>query len=198
MQKPLYARKATPTEQRKLNRMASSSGCGRETRKALAIRMSLQNETTTSIASRLNLSDSTVRRWIHAFNAEGLDSIPNAEIPGRPRTADEEFDAATTEALAKSPKDCGYDATVWSADLLRGHLYLVTRAKVCQRTMYNVLHRLGYSYKRPKLDLKHKQNPKEVSRAKRETASAKKTSLEIQSASLSRILMKPNSISIPN
>ncbi len=144
--------------------------------------MSVEGKTTTSIASRLGVSDSTIRRWIHDFNERGLGSLPMADVPGRPRITDEELEAAAEKALAQSPVDLGYDATVWSADLLRGHLYTVTHTHVCQRTMYNVLHRMNYSYKRPKLDLKHKQDPLEVSRAKREKDRAKKTPMRLRVA----------------
>jgi len=166
----------TAREKVTLSKIASSSADGKETRKALAIQLSSQRKTVPEIAHVLGMSISSVLRWVHAFTEGGLASIPIGKSTGRPRIADEEFEAAAEEALSKSPKDYGYDATIWTAELLRGHLSLEKHVLVCERTMYHVLHRLDYVFKRPKLDLKHKQDPKEVSRAKREKSRAKKAS----------------------
>ena len=176
MRPPVFVRALTAKEQATLRKIASSSTVGKETRKALAIQMSSQGKTVPEIACVLNVSASSILRWIHSFTERGLSSIPSGKSPGRPRIADEEFEAVAAEALSKSPKDYGYDATIWTAELLRGHLSLVKHVLVCERTMYHVLHRLDYVFKRPKLDLKHKQDPKEVSRAKREKTLAKKAS----------------------
>lgn len=176
MRAPIFVRALTAKEQHELQGIISASKDGKETRKAIAVRMSASGKQVKHIAEELSLSISTIRRWILAFTENGISSIPQAEIPGRPRLADPDFEAAAEEALAKSPKDYGYDATIWTAELLRGHLSMVTHVLVSQRTMYEVLHRLNYVFKRPKLDLKHKQDPKEVARAKRAKTLAKKAS----------------------
>jgi transposase len=173
---PIFVRALTAGEQRELRSIATSSCDGKETRKALAVQMSAKGKRIPEIARELGISTATIRRWILAFMENGLASIPRAGIPGRPRVADEEFEAAAAEALSKSPLDSGYDATAWSAELLRRHLSKATHVLISQRTMYDVLHRLNFVFKRPKLDLKHKQDPVEVSRAKQEAASAKKAS----------------------
>lgn len=176
MRKPLFVRKLTPREQRRLADLAAHGRDAAQARKAVAIRLSADRNKSAEIAGVVAVHDSQVRRWVHAFNKTGLDSLPAAKSPGRPRKADAEYEAAATAALSRSPLDVGYDATVWTAPLLRGHLRNVTHQEVCLRTIYNLLHRLDYRYKRPKLSLKHKQDPKEVARAKRHKGRAQKKS----------------------
>lgn len=176
MPAPIFVPTLTMSEQKRLRGIIASSTDGKETRKALSIQMSSNGRKMGEIASELGINISTVRRWLLAFIEKGFASIPRATIPGRPKIADDEFEAAAAKALENSPKEYGYDATVWTAELLRGHLSLATHVLVSQRTMYQVLHRLNYVFKRPKLDLKHKQDAKEVSRAKRAKTLAKNAS----------------------
>ena len=63
-------------------------------------------------------------------------------------------------------------------------------------TVYNSLKRLGYRYGRPKLDLKHRQDPKDVRRAKRQKKAALKKRKPAPVVVLSRIVTKRNSTSI--
>ena len=176
MRPPVFVRCLTAKERDALSKIASSSTDGKETRKALTVQLSSQGKTVPEIARTLSVSSASILRWVHAFTEKGISFIPTGKSPGRPRIADEEFEDAVMEALSTSPKDYGYDATIWTAELLRGHLSLEKHVLVCERTIYHVLHRLNYVFKRPKLDLRHKQDPKEVSRAKREKTLAKKTS----------------------
>ena len=174
MRASLYARPVTASEQKQLTIIASSPSNGRDMRKALAIQWSLCGQHSKDIGEHLNVCRSTVRRWIRKFNAGGITTIATRKSPGRPLLADEQFFETTKDTLAKNPQDCGYDATVWSAELLRKHLHIVTGTNISQRTMYNVLHRLDYVFKRPKLDLKHKQDPAKVACAKRAKTISKK------------------------
>ena len=194
MQKPLLVRKLTPHERRRLADRAAHGRDAAQVRKAVAIRMSAERKQSPEIATVVAVHDSQVRRWIHAFNEHGLDSLPLAKSPGRPRKADAEYEAAARDALSQCPLDVGYDATVWTASLLRGHLRNVTHQQVCLRTIYNLLHRLDYRYKRPKLSLKHKQDPKQVARAKRDKGRAKKKSSPIPIGLPCFISTRPSSI----
>jgi len=98
------------------------------------------------------------------------------------------------KALEHNPRDLGYAFTRWTADLLVEHLHRQTHVKVTTSTMYNLLHRLGYRYGHPKLDLKHRQDPKEVRRAKRQKARALKKRKPAPVVVLSRMSTKPSSI----
>jgi hypothetical protein len=86
-----------------------------------------------------------------------------------------------------------YPFTRWSVDLLREHLRRHTHIDVSYSTVYHTLKRLDYRYGRPKLDLKHRQDPNEVTRAKRQKRTALKKRKPAPVVVLSRIVTKPSS-----
>src|SRR5204862_4115633 len=55
----------------------------------------------TAIAARLGCHAKTVRRWLHRFNADGLDGLADRPIPGRPRRLTE-HERGRIIALARS------------------------------------------------------------------------------------------------
>ena len=85
-----------------------------------------------------------------------------------------------------------------SVDALRAGQHPEVAAKAAQRqrelSHSSGLDRLGYRYGQPKLDLKHRQDPKEVARAKRQKACALKKRKPAPVVVLSRMSMKPSSI----
>lgn len=194
MRKPLFVRESKLHERRFLAKLAAHSNDGKQTRKALAIRLSAEGKTPSQIAAIVGVHSTTVQRWLSAFNKQGLDSLKPRKSPGRPRKADEEFETAAKQALLQSPGQLGYNATVWSAHLLRGHLRQVTHQEVCLRTIYNLIHRLDFRYKRPKLSLKHKQDPADAARAKRAKRHAQKKLRPEPVVVLSHFSTKLNSI----
>ena len=95
-----------------------------------------------------------------------------AKLRKKPPKADGEFQAALIEAVEQNPRDLGYKFTRWTAALLAEHLRRKIHVEVAGVTVSKALRRLGYRYGQPKLDLKHRQDPKEVARAKRQKRSA--------------------------
>ncbi len=162
--------------------------------RAQAVLLSRQGRRVQEIGDIVGRNRSTVFRWLQAFNKRGLDSLHPGKSPGAPRKADTEYQAALTEALKHNPRDLGYAFTRWTARLLVEHLHRKTHIKVSSATMYNLLHRMGYRYGHPKLDLKHRQDPKEVARAKRQKTAALKKRKPAPVVVLSRMSMKPSSI----
>ncbi len=96
--------------------------------------------------------------------------------------------------MEHNPRDLGYAFTRWTASLLIEHLHRKTHVTISPATMYNLLGRLGYRYGQPKLDLKHRLDPKEVARAKRQKACALKKRKPAPVVVLSRMSTKPSSI----
>jgi transposase len=142
--------------------------------RAQAVHFSSQQLTAEQIAPIVERSRSTVYRWLKAFDARGMPALWPGKSPGRPPTADADFQAALGQAVEQNPRDLGYPFTRWSVELLTEHMRRTTHVVVSCSTVYHTLKRLGYRYGRPKLDLKHRQDPKEVARAKRQKARALK------------------------
>ena len=162
-----------------------------------AMLWSEEGKTTGEIARLLGISSTTPMRWIKDYLRFGFAGLVPEKIPGRSRAVDAEGEAALRAALKKNPRDLGYRFTRWTTATLAEHLYSVIHARVSPASVGRALKRLRYRYKRPKLSLKHKQNPQAVRRAKRERDAALKKSRPIPTVTPSSSRMNANSISIP-
>jgi hypothetical protein len=76
-------------------------------------------ESPPKIAASLGCSSQTVRNAIHDFNQRGLDALaPGSSRPKRTRAAfDEESAEALREMLHRSPREFGYDTSLWTLEM---------------------------------------------------------------------------------
>ena len=165
--------------------------------RAQAVHFSSQGLTAEQIASIVERDRSTVFRWLKEFDAHGLPALWPGKSTGRPPKADADFQAALAQAVEQNPHDLGYPFTRWSVDLLTEHIRRTMHVDVSCSTVYHTLKRLGYRYGCPKLDLKHRQDPKDIARAKRQKRAALKKRKPAPVVVLSRIVTRPSSTSTP-
>ena len=194
MSQPLLVRQLTRSERVSIQRLRQKPPSVNVSLRTQAVLLSRQGRMVQEIGDIVGRNRSTVFRWLQAFDERGLDALHPGKSPGAPRKADAEYEAALTAALEHNPRDLGYAFTRWTAPLLIEHLHRKTHVKISSATMYNLLNRMGYRYGQPKLDLKHRQDPTEVARAKRQKASALKKRKPAPVVVLSRMSMKPSSI----
>lgn len=162
-------------ERVRLQKAVRSSGNPKIRDRSRAILWSEEGKTTGEIGRLLGVATTTPMRWIKDYLRFGFHGLIPDKSPGRPRTIDAEGEAALREALQKNPRDMGYPFTRWTTATLAEHLSSIVHAQISPSVVGSALKRLRYRYKRPKLSLKHKQDPKEMRRAKRElTISLKK------------------------
>lgn len=190
---PNVVRRLTPTERRKLDELFRSPPDPRVHERALVIRLSSQGEGLAAVARVVGRGRTTIWRWIRDFNKQGLDALFMGKSPGRPARADEEVCAALLAAVESNPRDLGYPFTRWTQALLAEHIRRSVHVQLSPDTIGKKLRQNGYRYLRPKLDLKHKQDPEDVRRAKREKTVAKKKSRPPPVVMLSRFSTKRNS-----
>jgi transposase len=174
MSQPLFVRRLTRAERAALRKLRKRPPNLDVYRRVQAIHFSSQRLKTQQIAEIISRSPLTVTRWIHEFDARGLPALRPGKSTGRPPKADADFQVALGQAVEQNPRDLGYPFTRWSVDLLTEHMRRTTHVDVSCSTVYHTLKRLGYRYGSPKLDLKHRQDPKQVARAKRQKARALK------------------------
>jgi transposase len=88
-------------------------------RRAEVVLASAQDESLRDIARRLHFSNEYVRRIIHRFNAEGLDSLKaHYENGGRPATILPEHESNLVELALTPPDLTGQPFTHWSLQTL--------------------------------------------------------------------------------
>jgi len=197
MSQPLFVRRLTRTERTALRKLRKKPPALDVYRRVQAIHLSGQRLKAQEIAEIVSRSPLTVTRWIHEFDARGLPSLWPGKSTGRPPTADADFRAALGQAVDRNPRDLGYAFTRWTVDLLTEHLRRTVHVAVSPSTVRNVLKRLGYRYGRPKLDLKHRQDPKQVARAKRQKARALKKPEPVEVFWRFSTVTRPSSTSTP-
>jgi transposase len=162
-----------------------------------AVLWSEERKTTGEIARLLGINQTTPMRWIKDYLRFGFCELIPGKSPGRPKTVDAEGEAALSFALARNPRDLGYQFTRWTTATLAKHLYSAIHIVVSPSAVGRALKRLRYRYKRPKLSLKHRQNPGEVRRARRERDAALKKPLPTPTVMPFFSRTSVSSISIP-
>ena len=115
---------------------------------------SARGETALQIAQHLSCHDQTVRNAIHAFHAQGLDSLqPGSSVPHHIARA---FDGADAERLRgllhQSPRAFGQSTSLWTLDLAAevAHAEGFTAKPVSGETVRATLARLGLGWRRAK------------------------------------------------
>ena len=184
-------------ERLRLQKAARSAKNPKLRERCRAMLWSEAGKTTGDIARLLNLNTTTPMRWIKDYLRFGFSGLIPEKIPGRNTAVDIEGEAALRSALKQNPRDLGYRFTRWTAATLAEHLYCVTHVRVSPHSVRRALKRLRFRYKRPKLSLKHKQDPKEVRRAKRQRTAALKKWLPDPTDTHSSSRTNANSILIP-
>ena len=197
MSQPFFVRRLTRNERSQIRKLRKRPPNLDVYRRAQAVHLSAQRLKVQQIAEIVARSRVTVTRWLHEFDIRGLPALWPGKSPGRPPKADADFQAALAEAVEQNPRDLGYSFTRWSVDLLAEHLRRVTHVEVSTSTVYHTLRRLGYRYGRPKLDLKHRQDPKQVARVKRQKGRALKKPEPVRVIWRFSTVTKPSSTSTP-
>jgi transposase len=84
---PLSARPpATPAEERTLRKLAAARHAPASLiQRARIVTASWDSATVTELAQRLGCHPKTVYKWLHRFNADGLDGLADLPRPGVPR-----------------------------------------------------------------------------------------------------------------
>jgi len=198
MSQPFFVRPLSRGERAQIRKLRKRPPNLDVYRRAQAVHFSSQGLKVQQIVEIVGRSRQTVTRWLHEFAGQGLPALWPGKSTGRPPKADAEFQAALAQAVEQNPRDLGYPFTRWSVDLLTGHLRRQTHVSVSCSTVYHTLKRLGYRYGCPKLDLKHRQDPKEIARAKRQKGTALKKRKPAPVVVLSRMVTRPSSISTPD
>ena len=135
------------------------------------------------VAQMVRAGKSTVGTWHRQWRAEGVEGLADRPRSGRPAKANQTYQAALEKSLTQSPADYGYTVAVWTLDRLAEHLEHETGIRLSIGRLQVWLERLGYVYRRPKRDLRHRQDPEARAEMRRWLEEIKKTPLPEKSSS---------------
>lgn len=123
-------------------------------RRLMIIALSAQRYTVAQLSELFSVCHSTVRRYIHAYNAEGLEGLRAGRSPGRPVKLAHWTKADWDEVLARSPNQyqkLNTESRQWTQELLVVYLREYEGIEVCLSTVYNSLRKTGRRTGRSKL-----------------------------------------------
>lgn len=160
----LYVRKLGRGEKNRLKRMAKHGRDGRAVNRARMVLYSGGGRKLSEIAALLDTTPEVVSSWIRRYEAEGVDGLYDRPRSGRPAKADGKYEARLVELVEASPDrvDPKCPWSVWTLGRLAARMEHEGFEPVSEDTIRRALHRRKYAFLRPKLDLKHKQDPKAV------------------------------------
>jgi len=184
-------------ERRRLENHLHRTRDARHADRLRAVLWSEQGQSTTQMARLLGKHSTTVQRWLHDYLRFGVRGLQPGRSPGRPRLLDADGEECLRQAVLTQPRDLGYRFTRWSAAMLAEHLHRAVHVRVSPFTVCRALHRLRFSYKRPKLSLRHRQNRRAVRWAAAQREAALKKGTGTPTGTSSSLKTSASSISIP-
>ena len=98
------------------------------------------------VCELFSISDRTLRRWVKAWNEQGIDGLIDRHHPGRPRAIAEE-QAEYFEKVIEDPSLV--EETHWTARKFHGWLSENTDVEVSYRTVVRLFHERGFCLKVP-------------------------------------------------
>jgi transposase len=118
MKAPIFVRSFSERERERLEAGLRSKDTFTLRRSQMLLASSRGDEAPQT-ATNLGCGQQTVRDAIHDFNARGLDAL--VAKPSRPRRTRDAFDEESAEALRgmlhRSPREFGYDSSLWTLEM---------------------------------------------------------------------------------
>ena len=154
MKPPIFVRPLS-NEERKWLEAGLRSKDAFTLRRSQIVSASSRGEHVPQIAENLGCGQQTVRDAIHDFNERGLDAlVARSSRPKRTRDAfDEQGAEALREMLHRSPREFGYDTSLWTLQMAAQASFGegLTQRRVSGETIRSTLARLlGVRWQRAK------------------------------------------------
>lgn len=127
--------------------------------RANAIWLSHQGYKVDEIAKILDRHRNAIVSWFDRYESKGLAGLRDSHRSGRPPKAGPEFQQVLVQAVKTPPRTLGYGFTCWSAGRLVEHMAKQTGIRISEIQLRRLLHKNGIVFRKPKHDLKAKQDP---------------------------------------
>jgi transposase len=161
----IYVRQPTEDERAERKRMTRQE-VGRVAQRAPMVLLSAQRRGVPEIAALFEASRATVRSWLRQFDAGGPAGLRDEPRSGRPRKGTPRVEETLATWLGQDPQqaDPAYLATFWTVALLLLRLGAQLRLTLSPPTLRTTLHRLGLRWRRPRLAMPRKTDPKKAAK----------------------------------
>ena len=127
--------------------------------RANAVWLSHQGYKVDEIAKILDRHRNAVVSWFDRYESKGLEGLRDSQRSGRPPKAGPEFQKIMVKAVKTPPRTLGYSFTCWSAGRLADHMAKQTGIRISEIQLRRLLHKNGIVFRKPKHEMKAKQDP---------------------------------------
>ena len=149
-----------------LRRLVKTDPDPRVRRRAQAVLLVAQGEPVVRVARLLRTAPHRVRAWRERHRERGRAGLADAPRTGRPPKLGPAELALLDEALERGPVAYGWPVAAWSIRDLCEFLWQRGGLRVSVYTLHRAVRGLGYRYRRPRHDLRHRQDREAVAAAK--------------------------------
>jgi transposase len=158
-------------------------------RRATAVHLLHQGHPVADVATMVSASQPILYAWHRRFLAQGVEGLANKTKQVGRRKVTAVYIAALEAAVAQEPAHYGYTFAIWTRERLRDHLAQETGIHIHINWMGELLKQHGYVLRRPKHDLRHRQDPVARDQAQATLEALKKR--QAQTISSSSLWTKP-------
>lgn len=130
-----------------LETAARCSATKQAERRIRAIKALVIGITYDQVLGLFEICERTLRRWVAAYNRQGIDALIDRRHPGRPKIIQAE-QAEYFETVIQDPKLA--DETHWTARKFHGWIAKTTELEVSYRTVVRLFHERGFALKVPR------------------------------------------------
>ncbi len=148
-----------------LRQLVKTDGDPRVRQRAHALLLVAEGRTMAEVARLLHMAAHRLRVWRGRFLVEGRAGLVDRPRRGRPPALDAAARAFLEEALEQGPQAYGLPTTIWSIRDLQALLLHERGITVSVCTLHRVVQALGFRYRRPRHDLRHRQDREAVAAA---------------------------------
>lgn len=128
-------------------------------RRGTAVHLLHQGHRVADVGKTVSASKPIIYAWHERFLAEGVEGLADRPKPRRRRKVTDEYIQTLEETLKHQPADYGYEFAIWTRERLRDHLEEQTGIRVSVNWIGELLRTQDYVLRRPKHDLRHRQDP---------------------------------------
>jgi len=104
----------------------------------------------TEVGQLFGENPTTVQRWVQRFEQDGLSGLREGERSGRPRMLDDRKWSRIEADLRKTPRDFGFEASLWDGPLLSEHLRRRYQVKLGVRQCQRLFRQMGFRLRKPR------------------------------------------------
>jgi len=127
--------------------------------RATTILMSAEGDSAPRISRILGVSDRTVQITRQKWRRQSYEGLYDAERPGRPSRADEEYQSLLIQTAEKDPHEFGYAFTRWTSAKLAEHMKQQTGIAISPGWIQELLRRNQFVWRKGKLTTRNLQDP---------------------------------------